>query len=239
VDPAARPSASGAAQSAAAGRARANPPLDRAAVVRDPAFAQNARQAAVRDTRANQYYWHTYNGHRYAHYLDSRGADWYGIYAGRSFYWTRYHANRWWWHDPAYSTWVFYDSGYWWWPQPGGGNYVYHDGAYYPYDSSKVTAPEPEKAEPPSGEPPSKEAPAAELASPDGTRVVRIVGPQMEAQLLDRAHDGKTTLRKTIDDGVTDASWSGSGGSQRLKLTFADGRSAVYDHNGGELEQGE
>jgi hypothetical protein len=216
-----------------ASRARVDPPTDRTAVVRNEAFANNARGITASDRAVNHAYWHNYNGQRFAHYQDTHHHHWYGFYGANAFYWTRYHNSHWWWHDPSYSAWVFYSNGYWWWQQPGGAMYVYRDGGYYPYDSEHVPVAAPSAVAAPTGEPP-KEAPASAVVSADGSREVKIEGEKAEASLYDRDAEGKTTLRKKLGEHASEAAWTGSGKDLRLRVNFSDGRTAFFDKDGGE-----
>jgi hypothetical protein len=79
-----------------------------------------------------RYYWHHSDGFDYVHYNDSWGQPWFGWYVGSSYFWTRYHANRWWFYDDGFGRWSYWSGGSWYWQDPDNMSsvYLYSDGAY-------------------------------------------------------------------------------------------------------------
>jgi hypothetical protein len=174
---------------------------------------------------------------RYAHYFDDRGVHWYGFYHGPSFYWTRYYGGNWWWFDPSYSRWVFWWDGYWWWNGPGGAYFVYMDNNYYPYEDGAVTVQKSETVPPPGVKP----APDGGKGwdSPDGGRMVRVMGDQSEAFLYDKTGSAPDFLAY-LGRGVEKVRFSGGtpGEPLQILLDFKDGSFAVFDMDGKALKPG-
>lgn len=70
-----------------------------------------------------RYYWHEHRGHRWCHYVDGYGDDWYYWYHGNDYYTMRYIDGRWWRYDPGHGRWVWLHNGGWYYQQ---GPTVYH-----------------------------------------------------------------------------------------------------------------
>ena len=94
-----------------------------------------------RETVANHYYWHTWNGANYCHYYDNWGYHWYGWYWGGHCFWSRWWGAHWWWYDPVYFHWCYWSNGWWWWQDPANVTvvYVYNNGQYVPANSADTT----------------------------------------------------------------------------------------------------
>jgi hypothetical protein len=170
-----------------------------------------------------RYYWHHDAGFDYCHYYDRWGYHWYGWYVGPRQFWTRYYADRWWFYDSGFNRWCFWNDGFWWWQDP------YHVGDLYVYDDDKYVPAEPE------GEPVVSTVESADLKSfrsPDGTRLVKIMGDSHDAFLYDTAippsFNPQYLASKAVSAGFSD----GSKGPLRITLTLSDGSSDVFDSQG-------
>ena len=213
----------------------------------DPALRRELAERSGEELERNRYYWHRRGDWRWCHYRDNWGNQWYGFYRGSSFYWTRREFGRWWWFDGGAQRWTYWDNGYWWWPDPAGPTtYVLLDDAYYPYqpDEQGVVLPAPPASTPPEPDsleaepappPEAQETAAAETVySPDGTRLVRIVGPRREASLFDRSSGETPRLISYLAGDVKDVSFSDGGEDQPLQvfLTLSDGTFLLFDGDG-------
>lgn len=204
----------------------------------------------------NHYYYHNAGGVRYWHYYHG-GLHWYGFYFGPRFFWFPYWGGYWWWYDVNEARWAFWWDGYWWWEGPGGALYIDVDGNYVPYDQyesqaqsqqeqagaqqqgTEQQAPQPPST-PPSA-PPSTAAAASNApaeqgsawTSPDGKRMVQIVGPTGMAYLYDESQP-KPVLLKPLTGNVDSVKFSGGKNGQpvQILLELKDGSFAVYDANG-------
>ena len=207
------------------------PPAQHNAIARNPTFIRNIHNEERAERTPGRYYWHDLGGRRYAHYYDTRGIHWYGFYAGPHFYWTRYYASRWWWYDPHFSRWVFWWDGYWWWPGPYGLTYVYVNNSYYPYENGEVVTATPEVVAPPAAAPRPSEG--AVSTSPDGSRMVQIVGDQGDAYLYDRS-TGQPTYLKYLGANVDKVRFSGGANGQPVQILvdYKDGSFALFDAEG-------
>jgi hypothetical protein len=159
----------------------------------------------------------TWGGRRYWVYHDHFG-PWYGWYAGPSFYWARWHRNRWWW---------------------------WHDGIwFYYYDDDWVPAPSGEPP-PPEAAPPAAPAAAAPAApqppmtggawwSPDKTRLVQIAGPSGDAFLYDATASTETPrFMERLAPGAERARFSGGEGRPlTILVDLRDGRFLLFDKDG-------
>jgi hypothetical protein len=217
-------------------RPAAAPPRQ-AEVLRNRAVIEDLRARERVKIVPGQIDWRQVDGTRYCHYYDA-GAHWYGFYGGSHFYWTRYWADRWWWHDPYYARWLFWSGGYWWYPAPTG-LVVYVDNAYYPYEQARVSAPKPEPPPTtPSGAPPPV-VPASGGAwnSPDGRRMVQISGARGEAFLYDTTGKEPAFL-SYLGEGVEKARFSGGAKREplRILLDLKDGSFTLLDADGKPLE---
>ena len=209
------------------------PPAHHATIMGNAAFLTAALGLAAVETARNHYYWHTDHGVKFCHYDDAHGNHWYGFYHGKTFYWTRYNAGRWWWHDDRFGRWVYWSDGYWWWQGPNGHSYVYVQNNYYPYENGAVVVQNPELQPPATTNPAPNEGKT--YPSPDGTRLVQIYGPRSEAFLYAQSPTGPAFL-KYLGENVAVAKFSASGGQTEVLLNFKDGSFAVYDSNGAALE---
>lgn len=76
----------------------------------------------------DRYYWHTWNGRRYCHWVDPYGVDWYYWYFDDGYYTMRYHDGYWWRYDGRFGRWVYLHDGWWY----------YHDGVrVYAYEEDR------------------------------------------------------------------------------------------------------
>jgi hypothetical protein len=215
------------------------PPANHGVVVgvgpRNTGIVPIIKQRQVVEITPRTYYWHTDNGIRYAHYYMD-GVHWYGFYHGANFYWTRYWADRWWWFDVRFNRWVFWNAGYWWWPGPAGAMYVYVNDNYYPYETTGVvTVVQPEVHAPPPAAPAVGEG--KPWISPDGNRMVRLVGGDSEAFLYDKSQANEEFM-KYLGKGVAKVRFSGGkdGKPLRILLEFKDDSFAMYDAEGEPLD---
>jgi hypothetical protein len=210
------------------------PPAHHAAIARDSDLARGIRSQQRVEVVPRRYYWHADRGVRYCHYYDGRW-HWYGFYFGPAFYWTRYYDDRWWWFDASFGRWVYWWDGYWWWWGPDGAEYVYIDNAYYPYDASGVTVVVPETDAAPPALPASSEGSSS--VSPDGRRMVQLVGPKGLAFLYDRSSSAPVFM-KFLGKGVERVRYSGGkdGVPLRLLLEFKDAGFALFDADGAPLD---
>lgn len=180
--------------------------------------------------------WYRGGGRPYT-YRYYRGHPWYGYYRGSDFYWTRWHANNWWWYNSHYNRWSVWWNGYWWWSEPGGVTYVYLNNQYYPYAPGVVqVAPPPVMAAPTESEIPdsSDESAAQSLKSPDGKRMVQISGPENEAFLYDTSSSSPRFMR-FLAKNVDRVRFSGGKIGQPLQILIdfkGDSRFTVYDAEG-------
>lgn len=214
-------------------------PPPHAPIVRDPRLTEDILERQRAERQAGVYYWHTFGGIPYAHYYDPLGTHWYGFHAGPSFYWTRFHGGRWWWHDPRFQRWVYWHDDHWWWPSPYGTQYVYVDNNYYPYrEGTGVVTKEPQVSAPPAGRPGSWQEGSVYL-SPDGRRLVQVAGARREAFLYERPEAGEPVFRKYLADGVRDVRFiGGEEAPRRIRLSFTDKRFALYDYDGDPRDDG-
>jgi hypothetical protein len=131
------------------------------------------------EDRPGRYYWHHDDGFDYCHYQDRYGYHWYGWYLGDRCFWTRYYSGRWWWYDTDFDRWSFYNDGFWWWQDPYhvGDLYCYNEGAYIPVNSleDQIVVTQPSTVA------------VTQFASPDGTRMVKLVDVSEDAFLYDTA----------------------------------------------------
>jgi hypothetical protein len=192
------------------------------------------------ETERGRYYWHNDGDRRYCHFYDGSGVHWYGFYRGPDFYWTRYHADRWWWWDAHVTRWVFWYNGYWWWQDPNGAAFVYVDNNYYPYEAvpSAVTVKAPEVQAPASSAPPTAPTASADHSwkSPDGSREI-LTAAGGEAFLFDSS-SGQAVFVKYIGRGVEKAKFTNDkdGKPLRILVEFEDGNFALFDANGQSLD---
>ena len=127
--------------------------------------------------------------------------------------------------------------------------YVYVDNAYYPYQPGLVSVAAPAPEAPPAGydAPPTAEqgsaAPAASIdqsaTSPDGSRMVQIVGADAEAFLYNMS-SGKAVFMKYLDKNVAKARFAGGSEGKPLEILL-DSRLnddfALFDENGNQKSQ--
>jgi len=129
---------------------------------------------------ANHYYWHQDQGFNFCHYIDPTGYHWWGWYSGDQFFWTRHFHSRWWWYDSDYDRWCFWNNGNWWWQDPYhlGDLYCYNNDTYIPTNSAddQVVVTAPVNSNP------------QVTTSPDGTRLVKVIGDSQDAFLYDTAN---------------------------------------------------
>ena len=212
------------------------PPSHHKIVARNAGVMGGIDREQRMETEPNRYYWHESGGVKYSHYYDG-SRHWYGFYHGPTFYWTRYNAGRWWWFDAGRGRWDYWWDGFWWWPTAGGAPYVYVDNNYYPYENEGVTVQTAEVQAPPAAVP----APAADAGtvSPDGSRVVQIVGSDAQAFLYDKSAPGAPTFLKYLGQGASKAKFTGgtAGAPLQIMLEFKDNTYALYDANGNSMDR--
>ena len=215
-------------------RAAAAPPAHHLAVVQNSAVVRNVQAQQRTEVVPNHYYWHNDKGMRYSHYYDGHN-HWYGFYHGPTFYWTRYHGDRWWWYDAGRGRWDFWWDGFWWWPGPGGAAYVYVDNNYYPYEGAGVTVEQAEEQPAPASIPAASAAGGAggPKVSPDGRRMIQIVGADEQAFLYDKTASPPTFM-KYLGSGVTQVRFSGgsAGTPSQILVEYKDNTFALFDAEG-------
>lgn len=89
-----------------------------------------------------RYYWNEWRGHRYCHYVDGGGIDWYIWYFDDGYYSMRYMDGRWWRYDYRYNRWCWLRDHYWYY-QEGLTVYVYEEdrGGFTDSDNDGPDAP--------------------------------------------------------------------------------------------------
>jgi hypothetical protein len=204
------------------------PPSHHAGVVQNTGVVHGIQARERLEVTPNHYYWHNEGGIRYSHYYDGH-FHWYGFYHGPAFYWTRYYGNRWWWYGGG--RWLFWWDGFWWWPGAAGVPYVYIDGSYYPYESPAVTVEHEETLTPPSSIPAPNQASANQ--SPDGRRMVQIIGSEGQAFLYDNTVSPPTFVRFLGSD-VSKVRFSGgtAGAPLQILVEYKDNTFALFDADG-------
>jgi hypothetical protein len=177
--------------------------------------------------------------YRYSYY---HGHPWYGFYVGPRYHWARWHSDRWWWYDTSFARWSFWHNGYWWWTGPAGVTYVYVNNAYSPYYEGIVDVPPPTSIQPAPGDtalPPPDQDPTAAIedmtaSSPDGKRMIQVVGPKAEAFLYDTS-GGKPVFMTYLANNVAKVRFEGDETKRpaRILLDFKniDGF-ALFDADG-------
>src|SRR6185312_1024757 len=97
----------------------------------DPGLVSRLAAARRGESEPGRYYWHHDGGLDYMHVYRG-GQHWYGFWAGGAYFWTRYHAGRWWWYDPGAARYVYYSGGNWVWQDPAAPQtvYVYENNTY-------------------------------------------------------------------------------------------------------------
>jgi len=214
-------------------------PPAHAGIIRDPGFSSRIGIERGHELESGRFFWHRFGGYPYCHtFFD--GVDWYGFYFGSAFFWTRYYDSYWWWYDPVYARWVFWYNDYWWWPGPDNELYVYMDNNYFPYDSERqvATVKRPQVMQPPTATPPSA-AEGGGVASPDNSRLLRVLGPGNEAFLYEKKDGQEPVFLKYLGKDVTEGRFTkGEGGRGTvLILTFQDGAYALFDNDGNPLDR--
>ncbi len=207
-----------------------NPPQDHNAVMGNQEVLRDISGGRGSEKTRNHFYWHENGGVRYAHYYDDHDVHWYGFYHGPNFYWTRYYMGRWWWYDPTFVRWTFWWDGYWWWMGPSG-YFVYVNNSYYPYQSGAVTVTSTETMPTPDISP--TPAIGKGFDSPDGRRMVKIMGSQSEAFLYDKS--GSMPVYMTyLGRGVDKIRFSEGkpGEPAQILVDFQDGSFALFDMDG-------
>ena len=143
--------------------------------------------------RDHDYHWHEWDGWRVCHHYDEFGFHWWGFYVGSTYFWTRYHDDRYWWYDPYWHRWDYMNDGQWWYQDDFGNLYVYNNGFYYRYgssDSGVIMTPDPTppvEVPPTDPDQPAPTAPVnqSSVYSLDGTRSIQITGDNRDAYLYD------------------------------------------------------
>lgn len=186
----------------------------------------------TKETKRNEYYWHTDNGLRYCHYNDNWGQHWYGWSIGVNFFWTRYYSNNWWWYDSAYDRWCYWHNGWWWWRDPVNVRvvYIYDNDHYTPATASEeptVTAPSADNTV-------VEKAPGVmTYRSKDYTRMVRVVAEGHDAFLYDTAKP--PAFRPVfLQTDVKEVRFSDAANGKPLQimLTLNDGSFELFDAEG-------
>ncbi len=178
------------------------------------------------ENRANNYYWHTWNGNNYCHYYDNWGYHWYGWYIGPSYFWTRYYSDNWWWYDSGYDRWCYWHDGGWWWQDPARVNvvYVYNNGNYSPINSAVSD---------------NNGSNLVVYQSNDGTRKVKIMGDSRDAFLYDTSNSPSFDP-VFLGTGVKDVKFSdtSNGSPLQIILTLNNGSFQMLDGNGNHYNAG-
>jgi hypothetical protein len=201
-------------------------------IVNSSTFMSQINVNLAHENRANNYYWHTWNGINYCHYYDNWGYHWYGWYLGSSYFWTRWYGNNWWWYDNAYDRWCYWHDGGWWWQDPYHVNviYVYNNGNYSPINSNPAY-------DNPDGNPNGGQT---VYQSNDGTRKVKVMGDGQDAFLYD------TSNSPSFDpiymaSGVREVKFSdtSNGGPLQIMLTLGNGSFEMFDAYGNRYRGGD
>jgi hypothetical protein len=186
-----------------------------AGITRGNAFRASMNRFNSVETVRGHYYWHSFNGYHYCHYLDPWGAHWYGWYGSNGFFWTRYYGNYWWWYDPLAFHWCYWDDGDWWWQDPYT-NVVYVENGG-PSDSG-----------------PSRDDSAqgyVQYQSRDGSRTVKMVG--QDAFLFDTSGDDNfRPVYLASGVGKVEFSYSNDGKPHQIMLVLNDGSFKLFDDQG-------
>lgn len=141
-------------------------------------------------------------------------------------HWARWHAGHWWRRDAARARWLFWWNDHWWWHGPGDVMYVYVRGDYAPYRDGAAVVRVPESQPPPAEPPPTPDS-GGSWVSPDGRRMVQVVGAQGDAFLYDRA-GAQAVFMRFLAKGVERARFADG----VIMLEFRDGRFALFDWDG-------
>ncbi len=159
---------------------------------RDDGFRRRMHDWDRREHDRDRYYWHDDPwGHRFCHYHDRWGFDWYIWYINGLAISTRWCGGYFWYYDPVWDRWVYLYDGRWWYPDPYQPTvvYVYEGGSYYQYqDATGGVVLQPEA--PDAGQPaqPQQDPNEKTYYSQDGTRSVLVTGPNRDAFLYDTAN---------------------------------------------------
>ena len=201
--------------------------------LRDSGFMDQVKTLNHSENKVNHYYWHqdSDHGYTYCHYTDQWGYHWYGWYLSDGFFWTRYYNHRWWFYDQDKARWCFWDNGFWWWQDPYhvADLYLYNNAQYIPCDSAKdavVTT--------------VQTGNDTVYSSPDGTRMVKIMGDSGDAFLFDTAIPASFNPLYLASQ-VTGVKFSNTNDGQPLEimLTLSDGTFDFFDNQGNPLSFGD
>jgi hypothetical protein len=195
---------------------------ERLSVLSDPRWGRSWERWRGRERMPGRYYWHRWNGNLdVCLYLDTFGYQWTGWYFGGRFFWTRWYFGRWWYYDAGLDRWCFWDDGWWWQDPYHVADLYYFDGmTYVPVDSSLdpvVTTQEP--------------ADTRIYRSPDGSRLVKVMGDTGDAFLYDTEVPpslGPVYLASKVQ-GVK---FSEPGQTPQILLTLSDGTVDLFDFDG-------
>ncbi len=192
-------------------------------------WRQTINQLNLSETKPNHYYWHTTKSFNYCHYLDASGNQWYGWYAGDSYFWTRCYGDLWWWYDPDFNRWCFWSEGWWWWQDPYhvGDLYFYNGDQYIPCNSAN------DKVEVTTIMTPNPVI----TVSPDGTRQVKVVGEGQDAFLYDATvPPAFTPIYLASKVQKVEFVDPGDGGPDEINVTLSDGTVNYFDLQGSPQE---
>ena len=196
-------------------------------IVNNTTFTAQVSLYNNRETQANHYYWHTWNGTNYCHYYDNWGYHWYGWYWGGHCFWSRWYGGNWWWYDPVAFRWCYWYDGYWWWQDPYHVNvvYIYDNDQYVPANSEDTV-----EATNPST--------TVSYSSKDGTRMVKIVDG--DAFLYDTAEGESDNKPVYLASNVKEVKFSGAreGKPLQVLLVFDDGSFEMFDSDGNAYNSG-
>ena len=195
-------------------------------LVNSPIWSGRVQSFDRDEGEQGHYYWHHDGDFDFCHYRDDDGFHWYGWYMGDSFFWTRRYRDRWWWYDSDQARWDYYDDGHWWWQDP------YHVGLVYCYNAGDYI-PDYTAAAQPVPRPQYQGDRVHAVTSPDGSRVVKVMGGTDDAFLYDASADPAFTPRY-LASGVKSVEYSDpdSGRPMEIILKLEDGSFDLFDGQG-------
>jgi len=140
------------------------------------------------------------------------------------------------------SRWAFWGDGYWWWRAPTGVMYVYVNDAYTPYAPDVVPV-YPPQTQPTSFDEPEETTPVqtqgqevatdSSYKSPDGKRLVQVVGDEKDAFLYDTSGEQPVYL-KFLTRGAEKVRFTPATASQPIQILvdLKDGTFKLFESSG-------